>query len=159
MVGTGLRERVLKSLEDRREKVLKGDVNCIPLPFPRFREEFPGIEQGKYYLLSGATKSSKTQLANYLILYNTILYIYYNPGIIKAKIFYYNLEETAEAITLRFMSYLLYILSDIRISPSDLRSTNNSKPLDANILDLLKSKQYVDILNLYEEVVSFMPSS
>jgi hypothetical protein len=53
MEGAGLRERVLKSLEDRREKVLKGDINCIPLPFPRFREEFPGIEQGKYYLLSG----------------------------------------------------------------------------------------------------------
>jgi hypothetical protein len=158
MESTGLRERVLKSLEDRREKVLKGDINCIPLPFPRFREEFPGIEQGKYYLLSGATKSSKTQLANYLILYNTILYMYYNPGIIKAKIFYYNLEETAEAITLRFMSYLLYILSDIRISPSDLRSTNNSKPLDAGILELLNSKQYVEILNLYEEVVQFMPS-
>ena len=68
MDSIGLKERVLKSLEERREKVLRGDINCIPLPFQRFREEFPGIEQGKYYLISGATKASKTQLANYLIL-------------------------------------------------------------------------------------------
>lgn len=158
MEGTGLRERVLKSLEDRREKVLKGDINCIPLPFPRFREEFPGIEQGKYLLISGATKSSKTQLTNFLVVYNTVMYIYNNPGVIDAKIFYYNLEETAEAITLRFMSYLLCQFSGIRISPTDLRSTNADKPVNPEILNLLKSKQYSEVLDIYEKVISFMPS-
>ena len=98
-----LRERVIAGLEERRERILNGDINCIPLPFKRFQSELPGIEQGKYYLISGATKASKTQLTNYIFMYNTILYSYYNQGIIQPKIFYYNLEETEEAITLRFI--------------------------------------------------------
>ena len=48
-------ERVLQNLKERREKILKGEVNCIPSPFNRFRSEFAGIEQGRYYLLSGIT--------------------------------------------------------------------------------------------------------
>lgn len=153
-----LRERVIFNLEERRDKVINGDINCIPLPFDRFREELPGIEQGKYYLISGATKSSKTQLTNYLFLYNTVLYSYYNQGVIYPKIFYYNLEETAEAIVLRFMSYLLYTLSGKRISPLDLRSTDSSKPLNQDILDLLRTEEYTNILEYFEEVVTFMSS-
>ena len=46
-----IRERLKEYLEARRNKVLSGEVNCIPTPFPRFSEQFPGIEQGKFYLL------------------------------------------------------------------------------------------------------------
>jgi hypothetical protein len=153
-----LRERVLNNLEERRKKVIEGQINCIPLPFKRFREELPGIEQGKYYLISGATKASKTQLTNYLFLYNTVLYSYYNQGIIYPKIFYYNLEETEEAIILRFMAYLLYKLSGKRVSPTDLRSTDSSKPVSEEILELLNSEEYINILDYFEEVVSFRTS-
>ena len=47
--------RVLKTLKERRENVLRGEINCIPSPFTRFRSEFAGIEQGRYYLVSGIT--------------------------------------------------------------------------------------------------------
>jgi hypothetical protein len=43
-------DRTLKHIKARREKVLKGGVNCIPSPFKRFRKDFVGIEQKKYYL-------------------------------------------------------------------------------------------------------------
>ena len=102
-----LRERITTSLLERRNKILKGEVNCIPLPFNRFRSEWCGVEQGRFYLVSGASKSSKTQLTNYIFVYNTILFAYYNKGVISPKIFYYNLEETKENITLRFISFLL----------------------------------------------------
>lgn len=51
--SSNLINRVIKLLKDRRDKILNGDINCIPLPFKRFRNELPGIEQGSYYLLSG----------------------------------------------------------------------------------------------------------
>lgn len=51
-----IRERILNRLKERQKKVLQGEVNCIPLPFSRFKNEFPGIEQGKYYLITAATK-------------------------------------------------------------------------------------------------------
>ena len=54
-----LKQRITKALEERRKKVLSGGVNCIPLPFKRFRSEWPGIEQGKYYLVSGTLIKSK----------------------------------------------------------------------------------------------------
>ena len=65
-----LRERITTSLLERRNKILKGEVNCIPLPFSRFRSEWCGVEQGRFYLVSGASKSSKTQLTNYIFVYN-----------------------------------------------------------------------------------------
>ena len=49
---------VIASLEKRRENALNGGVNCIPLPFKRFRREIPGIEQGQYVLVSANQKVS-----------------------------------------------------------------------------------------------------
>lgn len=149
--------RIFDYIQERKEKVLNGEINCIPLPFKRFKEEFPGIEQGKYYLVTGTTKSAKTQLANYLFVYNTILYSFYHPNVIKPKIFYYALEETKENITLRFMSFLLYTFDNIRISPTDLTSTDKDKPVSSDILELLNTKKYTDILDYYEKIIDFRP--
>ena len=153
-----IRERLKDFIEARRNKVLSGEVNCIPTPFPRFSEQFPGIEQGKFYLVSGASKASKTQIMNYLFLYNTILFAYNNPNILVPKIFYYALEETKENITLRFICYLLYTLFNVEISPKDLTSTNSKKPVSKEILNLLDSKELVNILSFYEEHVRFCDS-
>ena len=57
-------DRVLNTLEDRRKRVLEGDINCIPSPFRRLSNSFLGIEQEKYYLISGSTKTAKTQVNN-----------------------------------------------------------------------------------------------
>ena len=151
-------DRVLNTLEDRRKRVLEGDINCIPSPFRRLSNSFPGIEQDKYYLISGSPKSAKTQVTNYLFVYTTILYAYEHPEQLRVKIFYFPLEETPENITLRFMSYLLYTLSgkQIRISPMDLKSTNADKVLDEEVLNILKSNEYQKILKFYEDNVLFI---
>lgn len=156
-IDMGLITRVLDNLEERRQKVLDGGINCIPLPFPSFRQDWPGIEQRKYYLLSGSTKGGKSQLANYLFVYTPILYAYNHPDQVKVKIFYFPLEETPENITMRFMSYLLYTMSGmkIRISPANLRSTDANNVLDESVLNILRSPEYQSILQFYEEHVLF----
>lgn len=150
--------RIFSTLEDRRQKVLNGDINCIPSPFKRLCNSFPGIERDKYYLVSGGSKAAKTQLTNFLFVYTPILYAFSHPEQVRVKIFYFPLEETPENITLRFMSYLLYTLSGmkIRISPMDLKSTDVNKVLDESVLNTLKSDQYKKILQFYEENVLFM---
>jgi len=150
--------RVIDNLEKRREKVLKGGINCIPNPFKNFRRDYPGIEQGQYILMSGATKSAKTQITNFMFLYTPLLYAYYHPDQVRVKIFYFPLEETPDNITIRFISYLLYTLSGykIRISPTDLKSTNKDKVLDPEILNILRSIEYQSILEFYEKNVLFM---
>lgn len=150
-------ERILRELRERRNNILSGNINCIPSPFARFRNDFPGIEQGKYYLLSAATKVGKTQLMNYLFLYNSVLYAYNNPDKIHLKILYYNLEETQDAIILRFMCHLLYVLSHkaIRKTPNDLKSVREDKVIDSETLDLFETDEYKNILDFFEKTVSF----
>ena len=64
-------DRILNTLDTRRKKILEGDINCIPSPFRRLSNSFPGIEQDKYYLISGSPKS-----ANLLdIFINLVAYI------------------------------------------------------------------------------------
>ena len=151
-------DRILDTLDNRRKRILEGDINCIPSPFRRLSNSFPGIEQDKYYLISGSTKSAKTQVTNYLFVYTPILYAFEHPEQLRVKIFYFPLEETPENITLRFMSYLLFTLSgkQIRISPTDLKSTNADKILDEEILKILKSDEYQKILKFYEDNVLFI---
>lgn len=153
-------DRCIDILKARKKRIEDGLINCIPLPFPRFRAELPGIERGRYILISGITKAGKTQLTNYLIIYNTIFYVYENPGKIHPKIFYYNLEETKEDITFRFMSYVLYRLSNgkVHISPTDLKSTDERKPLSQSVIDLLESDAYKEVFKLYEDIVEFKDS-
>lgn len=150
-------DRIINYLESRREKILNGEVNCIPSSFTRFRDDFVGVEQGKYYLVSAGTKAGKTQLTSKMFVYDPLFYAYNNPDKIHLKIFYFPLEESVESITLRFMSHLLAKLSkdEIRISPLDLKSTNESKPVAKEILDLLKTEEYQKILKFYEETVMY----
>ena len=150
--------RIIKNLRDRRNNIISGNVNCIPSPFVRFRNDFPGIEQGRYYLISASTKVGKTQLMNYLFLYNSVLYSYYHPDKVHLRVLYYNLEETQEAITLRFMCHLLYILSNktIRKTPNDLKSVREDKVIDEEILNKFEREPYKSILEYFENTVTFL---
>lgn len=152
-----LKQRIINGLQYRRQRILDGGINCIPCPFERFREEWPGIEQKRYYVITGGTKSSKTQLMTFLFIINTILFIYNRPGIIKLKIFYFPLEETKEAVTLRFMAFLLNYTSKgkFHISPTDLESTDERKPLSEEALAAMDTPEFNAIMALYEEVVEF----
>lgn len=156
-----LEERVLSLLQKRKDKVLSGKINSIPSPFVRFRDDFLGIEQGKYYLVTSSTKGAKTQFASYLFIFHTLLYSYYHPEQIRVKIFYYPLEETAEDVLIRFMSYILYIFTGgkERVSPIDLKSTRADKPVSSEVLKLLGSDKYTKLVSHFENNVIFSSTS
>lgn len=151
---------ILSELRKRRQKVLDGGINGIPVPFTRFRQEFPTIEPGRYFIVTGATKASKTQLANYLFIYNTVLYCYHHPEKIRVKIFFFPLEETKEQITLRFEAFLLHYITNgaVNISPADLRSTDERKPVREDILNLMESAEFKAIFDIYDNIVTFCDS-
>lgn len=147
-------DRTFKYINERRDKILKGGINSIPSPFVRFSDEFIGIEQKKYYIVTANTKVGKTQLASFLFLFTPLLYAYEHPKQMRIKIFYYPLEETPEDVTLRFMSFLLSKFAGIRISPSNLSSSSNN-PVSENIIEALHSDTIQDILKFYNEHVEF----
>lgn len=156
-----LKSRVLGNLKRRKEKLLNGGINSIPSPFIRFSDDFIGVEQGKYYVVTSTTKGAKTQFASFVFVFQTILYAYHHPEQLRLKIFYYPLEETPEDIMTRFMAFLLYNLSGgkIRIAPVDLLSTKNDKPVDDSILELLNTGEYAKIIDFFEEHVIFSSST
>ena len=149
-------QRTVEELQRRRDKLLDGGINSIPSPFTRFKSEFLGIEQGKYYVITGATKSAKTQLASFLFLYTPLLYAYENPDKLKLTIFYYPLEENPQDILQRFISFLLFKLSGgkYRISPTELQSSDNT-PISQEILDLIQDGEYANLIQFFEETVRF----
>lgn len=152
-----LRERTLLNLEERRAKILSGGINSIPTPFTRFENDFIGIEQSTYYAVTASTKGSKSQFTSFVFIYKALLYAYWSKANIKVTIFYFPLEETPERVMQRFMSFLLYDLTkgEVRISPRDLRSSVNTKPVSEDVLELLKSDEFTDILEYFENNIIF----
>ena len=149
-------QRVLNGIEQRRQRLIDGGINCIPSPLTTFLDSFPGIEQGKYYLITAATKGAKSQLASYLFIYTPLLFAYNNPDKIRLQIFYFPYEETPEKVTLRLMSHLLFTKYKVRISPLNLWSVAQGKIFDAGILKLLNDLEIRSILDFFEDHVHFI---
>lgn len=153
--NTSLRDRVVYNLAERRQRILDGQLNCIPSPFKRFSEDFIGIEQACYYTVTSFTKGGKSQFTSYTFIYKPLMFCYFTKADISIKILYFPLEETPERIMQRFISWLLFDFSQgrIRISPRDLRSTKTA--VSQEILDVINTDEIQDILKYFEEHVIF----
>lgn len=49
-------ERGLQSLIKKRDNIINGSINSVPSPFPRFRSDFHGLEQGQYICVTSFSK-------------------------------------------------------------------------------------------------------
>jgi len=146
---------VIANLEKRRENVLSGGVNCIPLPFERFRAEIPGIEQEQYVIVSANQKVGKTNLADFIYVFNVLDYCFEHPESCSCHIIYFSLEESVQKVIERYMSHLLFKLDGERIAPTDLRSTSSDYPVPQEAIELLKSPRYQERLDFFTKNVQF----
>ena len=148
-------EEVYSNIKQRKRNVETGKINGIPFPLKGLRKYIPSIERGNYILVIGPSKSSKTQLSNFLILYNSILYAYENPDLLSVHFIMFPLEEGKEMALCRFMSYILYTKYNIRTSPTDLMSSNPEKPLPDEILSIMESEKFMNIINYFMGCIQF----
>jgi len=155
----GLYDKTLIDIEEKRQRIIDGGINCIPSPFKRFADNFCGIEQDTYYCITSFTKGGKSMLCSYLFIYSAVIYAYFAKEQVDFKIIYFPLEETKERIMQRFMSWLLFKKSggSMRISPSELRSTTTA--LDESVIDRLRQFDIQDILKFFEDHVIFPTES
>jgi hypothetical protein len=96
----------------------------------------------------------KTQIADWLFLYNTIQQVIDKKLNIKLKIFYFSLEMAKEEKMLAAFSNILYIKEGIRIAPKDLRSTKADTVLSEEYLKLIS--KYEPYFAKIEEIVEFI---
>lgn len=146
---------VMTYLRERKERAESGKYNCIPWPFPRFRELLPGTEMGKFIIVTANQKVCKTKFCDFVFVYETIFFLMAHPEV-KVKMFYFCLEEGARKKFIEFQCHLLYRLDGIIISPTELASTDKDKPVPDKILDLLESDRYQTYIKKFEEVVEYV---
>lgn len=155
-----LREDTNDYLRKRRNRILDGGINSIPSPFRRFAKDFIGFEQATYTIISSFTKGGKTQLASHLI-FDALMYCFENEEKTKVslKVLYFPLEETKQRIMTRFYSWLLNRYYNIRISPSDLRSSDNENPVAPEILEIIESEEFTKKVDYFESHIIFYEES
>lgn len=146
---------VMSYLKDRRDRAISGKYNCIPWPFPRFRELLPGTEKGKFIIVTANQKVCKTKFCDFVYVYETLFFVMKHPEI-KVKIFYFCLEESARKKFIEFQCHLLYRLDNIIISPTELASTDKDKPVPEKIFNLLESERYQQYIKKFEEMVEYI---
>lgn len=152
--NTSLFKRVYDNIKERRQRIIDGKINCIPWGLPRFERHLPGIEKGKYYLITANSKVGKTQSADYLFLYSPIRQILDGDLNVKLKIFYFTLEMSKEEKMLAAFSHIIYLKEGIRIDTKDLKSTRREKALSTETLDIIR--KYEPYFRKIEEVVEFI---
>lgn len=149
-------DRAIDKLTDRRNKILDGGVNCIPLTYPRLRAWLPGTEKRRYVVVTANQKVGKSKFVDYTYVYETFFYYIENPQKVRVLILYFTLEMGKQEKFYEFLCHLLYRLDNIRISPTDLKSTNAERPCPQEVLDLIKSEKYQFYIKEFKKMVRFI---
>lgn len=129
-------KETLQRIEESRERISKGLLNCIPSPFPRYSEYWPGIEKAKYIGITASPKVGKTQITDFMFMYHPINYILEYETNIDIEVLYFSLEMSKQQKALQAMSHFLFTKTGIVISPKDLRSVRSA--VDKEIIDELR---------------------
>lgn len=148
-------KQVIGNLRLRRERVLNGLYNCIPLPFPRFRAWVPGIETAKFIVVTANQKVGKSKFCDYLFVYEPLFFILEHPEM-RVKVLYFTLEMSPEEKYNEFLCHLLFKLDGIEVSPTELKSTDRDHPIDEKILELLETDKYQKYIKAFEDMVEYI---
>lgn len=151
-------DSVINKLETNRQRRIDGDIIAIPWStFPRLNTILPGIQQAKYYLVGARTKVGKTQLCDYLFMYEPFewWYSHRNDTDITPSIKYFSLEMSSQLKWISAISYKLFKSHGIIISPEKLQSVFKDYILDENIMAIIKSGPFQHWLKAFEEKVTF----
>jgi hypothetical protein len=149
--------KVLDEIRKNREKRLSGELIAIPWSLSNFSRIVPGVEQGKYYLISANPKAGKSQLCDFLFIYEPLEWYLQNKGHhIKPRVLYFSLEMSKKSKIYQAMSYKLNKDYNICISPQDLMSKFTGYILDKEILDIIESPKFRVWLKDFEEIVTLI---
>lgn len=147
---------VKNQIKENKQIRLSGGVNCIPWKnLPSLSKVVPGIQKSKYYLCTANSKVGKTQLCDYLFIYEPYEYVKkYKPKNINLKIYYFSLEMSKERKIMSILSYKIYKDKGVIVSPDDLLSVFEDKILDDKIEAYIE--EYDSYFKEFEETVTII---
>jgi hypothetical protein len=149
--------KVLEQLKRNKQFREEGKDIAIPFPFPRFAEEIPGIQQGRYIIDTANSKVGKTKFTDFIFVYNVFRFATESSTNIQPKIKYFSLEMSKEDKLKEALSFFLYVYKSIRISPDKMDSLFKSYILDAKVLKAIEDLQ--PTIEKFEEMVEFIDAT
>jgi hypothetical protein len=154
--GEDIFERALSEIKLRQERAALGFTNCIPLPFKRASQFYPGTEKGNYLIYAASSGIGKSKIVRYLHVIVPYEFIKENPEIdIRLKIFFFSLEESKEKFMMSLISYWLYKNYQLRVSIKQLRSVGQiGNYLSDDIIAKIElAKDYFKDLEKYVTII------
>lgn len=91
-----------------------------------------------------------------MYVYEPFFYMIEHPDQLKFKVLYFTLEMGKKEKFYEFLCHLLYRLDGIRISPTDLKSTNADRPCPEEVLNLIRSEKYQSYIRKFKETVIYI---
>ena len=149
-------DKDIEELILRRDRAISGKLNCLPLPYPRLRTVFPGVEKRRYTIITANQKVGKSKYTDKTYVYEPFFYALTHPDQLRVKILYFTLEMGKKEKFYEFLCHLLWRLDRIRISPTQLKSTDSNNPVSQDILDLINSERYQNYIKKFEETVDYI---
>lgn len=151
-------DRVINTLESNRARKLNGDLIAIPWSLPRLSRVLPGVRQKHYTIISSQSKGAKSQIANFLYMFEPIEWYLRNRNStnISLKIFLFSLEISRDLVVIQAISYKLFKTFGVIISPDNLQSIYADYTLDEKILAYIKSPEMQIWLKEFESIVEII---
>lgn len=144
--------KLYEKIIDNHTKKENGGLTSISPPFTRLSKKYPGWVKGTYTILTASSGIGKTKAVKFFAVSSVYNFIKANPNI-KAKIFYFALEESKDMFWLSIMSNLLYTKHNITLSPQMLLSLGQFE-IDKDILAKIETiKDEISDMEQYIEVV------
>lgn len=145
---------VYEELQKNKQIRLAGGYTCIPWKnLPRFSKVLPGVQKKRYYICTANSKVGKTQLADYLFLYEPFDFVQKNETNIDVKIFYFSLELSKEEKTKQAIARKLFRETKKIVSPEHLDSTFE-EILDDHTEELIGT--FDEYFKTFEEKITFV---
>lgn len=148
---------VLSQIRRNRDRRLEGELIAIPWSLTNFSTIIPGVEQAKYFLISASPKSGKSQLCDFLFVYEPYEWYLQNKNHhIKPRVLYFSLEMSKQSKIYQAISYKLNKDHGIIIPPQHLRSTFKDYILEREILEIIEDPKFKVWLKEFEDVVTLV---
>lgn len=134
--------------------------NCIPYDnkLPRFSEYLPGIEQKRYYLITGASGAGKSQFTDDLFVFTPHDFIEENKTDIEEETFYYSLELDKITKMQQWMSRRLFTHYGIRSGIKILQSVGKNRLNDHLFMAVQETRAYFekleDSVHMYDGTIT-----
>lgn len=148
---------VLKKIQENRERRLRGEVIAIPWSLSRFSRAIPGVQQGRYFLISANPKAGKSQLCDFLFVYEPIEWYLKNQNqSIVPRVLYFSLEMACKSKIMQAISYKLNKDYGIVLSPENLQSTFDNYIVEPKIINIIQSTKFRKWLSDFESMVTLI---